>query len=82
MGLKIDEVNYCINSDNDVPEIYIKGEQAAVVSCSTQYVTSTEEPGTKLLVATFYLKSEQNINNEPKLHSIYINKITSKVFCS
>ena len=82
MGLSIDDVSYCINDHNDVPEIYIKGELAMIVSCSTQYVTTSDKTGTKLLVATFYLKSERKYTNEPSLHNICVNKITSEVFCS
>ena len=82
MGLSIDDVSYCINDHDDVPEIYIKDELAIVVSCSTQYATKSDKTGIKLLIASFYLESERKGTNELKLHNIFVNKITSEVFCS
>ncbi|QMU86135.1 hypothetical protein H3M14_08600 [Latilactobacillus sakei] len=42
MGLTMDDVKYRIISDHDVPEIYIKGEKAWVISCSTNWVTADD----------------------------------------
>ncbi|MFT9411560.1 hypothetical protein [Liquorilactobacillus hordei] len=79
MGLKMDDVSYCISNDSAVPEIYIKGERAAVVSCTTQYVTKSEVLGTKLLTAAIYLESEQKAGNTLVLHHISINEIFQEI---
>ncbi|MFT8632440.1 MAG: hypothetical protein ABF741_06055 [Liquorilactobacillus ghanensis] len=79
MGLKTSDVRYRISNDNAVPEIYIKGEQAIVVSCTTQYVTKSEVLGTKLLTAAIYLESEKESKNAIILHHISINEIFQEV---
>jgi hypothetical protein len=79
MGLKMSDVRYRISNNNDVPEMYIKGEQAIVVSCTTQYITKSEAQGTKLLSAAIYLKSEQKSGNLPILHQISINEIFQEI---
>lgn len=79
MGLKMDDVSYRISNDSAVPEIYIKGERAAVVSCTTQYVTKSEVLGTKLLTAAIYLESEQKSGSTLVLHHISINEIFQEI---
>ncbi|AUJ29622.1 hypothetical protein [Liquorilactobacillus hordei] len=79
MGLKMSDVCYQISSDNAVSEIYIKGERAMVVSCTTQYITTSELAGTKLLSAAIYLESEQKSGNLPILHHISINEIFQEI---
>lgn len=79
MGLKMDDVSYHISNDSAVPEIYIKGERAVVVSCTTQYITMSELAGTKLLIAAIYLKSEQKPRKAPVLHHISINEIFQEI---
>lgn len=80
MGLKMSDVCYRISNDNAVPEIYIKGERAMVVSCTTQYITASELEGTKLLSAAIYLESEQKSGNLPILHHISINEVSEEIF--
>ncbi|MFL2063143.1 hypothetical protein ACEN4E_05560 [Latilactobacillus sakei] len=82
MGLTIDDVWYSIDSDTDVPEIYIRDEKALVITCSTHWVTRQFIPThkTKIMTATIILQSEVTGEDEPKQHVISIDTHLGKVF--
>lgn len=81
MGLTMDDVKYRIISDHDVPEIYIKGEKAWVISCSTQWVTVDDSGlGTRVMTATIYLDSETKRNHLPVMHTISVDSTLQRIF--
>lgn len=75
MKLEMEDVKYKISSDVDVPEIYINGEQAWIVSCSTHWVTWSPmfDKKTKMLTATVYLDSETQRYGMPVKHVLTID---------
>lgn len=81
MGLTMDDVKYKIISDHDVPEIYIKGEKAGVIRCSTQWVTVDDSGlGIRIMTATIYLDSETKHNDLPVVHTISIDSTLQRIF--
>lgn len=81
MELTIDDVWYQIDSETDVPEIYIKDEQAIVISCSTVWVTRDYEMHkTKMMTATIVLPSETHEDHKPQQHVISINTHLGRIF--
>lgn len=74
-------IAYRIRDDSDVPDIRINGEQAMVVSCSYQYVTSgPDQPGINCLVASIYLDSESKELSKPIMHTVSIDQRINQVF--
>ncbi len=73
-------ITWSISNGQKIPEIYVDGEQAPVVSCSYQFVTATDtdELGLNMLTATIFLLSEHDY--KPIQHVIFINQQTGKVF--
>lgn len=81
MGLTMEDVKYRIISDYDVPEIYIRGEKAWVVSCSTQYVTrGADNLPNKTMTASIYLDSEMKNNNRSAMHTVFIDSTLERIF--
>lgn len=73
-------ITWSISNGQKIPDIYVDGEQAQVVSCSYQYVTTTDidESGVSMMTATIFLLSK--CNYKPIQHVIFINQQTGKVF--
>lgn len=61
--LTIDDVKYDLN--NEVPKLYIKGEEVGVVSMTNHYVTSSDVPGTNTITFVYIAK-----DNSQKILSI------------
>lgn len=74
------DITWSINNGQKAPEIYVDGEQAQVMSCSYQFVTTTDidEPGVSMMAATIFLLSERDY--KPIQHVVFINQHTGKVF--
>ncbi|WP_063845552.1 hypothetical protein [Lactiplantibacillus plantarum] len=73
-------IAWSIRKGQKIPEIYVDGEQAQVVSCSYQFVTATDidEPGVSMMAATIFLLSE--CDYKPIQHVVFIKQQTGKVF--
>lgn len=82
MGLTMEDVWYSIDSDIDVPEIYIRDEKALVISCSTHWVTQdfAQMHKTKMMTATIVLESEMAGKEGPKQHVISIDTHLGNLF--
>lgn len=74
------DITWSIHNGQNIPEIYVDGEQAQIVSCSYHFVTATdiEESGASMMTATIFLLSE--CDYKPIQHVIFINQQTGKVF--
>ncbi|WP_436649150.1 hypothetical protein [Lactiplantibacillus plantarum] len=73
-------ITWSMSNGRKVPEIYVDGEQAQVVSCSYQFVTATDinDSGVSMMTATILLLSE--CDYKPIHHVVFINQQTGKVF--
>ncbi len=73
-------IAWSINNGQKIPEIYVDGEQAQVVSCSYQFVMATDidKSGVSMMTATIILLSERDY--KPIQHVVFINQQTGKVF--
>jgi len=72
------EIAYRIRNDYVVPDVYVDGEHASVVSCSYQYVTTSDKPlaSTNVFTATILLESENKLIE----HVISVNKMTGETW--
>jgi len=74
-------VAYRIRDDSVVPDIRINGENADVVSCSYQYVTSSNDQlGINCFTASIYLDSESKEQSQPVMHTVSVDQRTGQVF--
>lgn len=81
VGLMVEHnITWSISNRQKIPEIYVDGEQAQVVSCSYQFVTATDidESGVSMMTATIILLSERDYKQIQ--HVVFINQQTGKVF--
>ena len=70
--LTINDVKYDLN--NEVPKLYIKGEEVGVVSMTNHYVTSSDVPGTNVITFVYVTK------DSPENKILSINHINGGVF--
>lgn len=75
-------IAYRIRNDHEVPEIYVNGELALVVSCSYQYVTSSNDQlGINCFTATICLDSENKEQDDlATTHVISVDQRTGQAF--
>lgn len=76
------DVTWSMHDGRKVPEIYVDGEFAYIVSCGYQYVTSNvDSPGTCMMTATFFLKSDRtNESGQLINHVVAIDQVTGRTF--
>lgn len=65
------EVYVSIDTDSAVPAVYVYGVRMSVVSCSYEYVTNTDRPGTN----AYHIRYYNPLDKEPIINELTIDNV-------